>query len=776
VILSSDMTAQGIERSFRNILKFRLGKDKYTATQDDKFMALAFALRDRLIERWLKTQESFHKTNIKRVYYLSLEFLIGRLFETNILNLGLEDELNETMKKTGFNLEELIDCEPDAGLGNGGLGRLAACFMDSMAALRIPSHGYGIRYDYGIFKQKIINGSQVEVPDAWFEKIDPWEFVRPEYSVRVQLFGRTRIFTEESGKLRVEWFDTKDVLAQPYDIPVVGYKNDFTNTLRLWTARSTNEFELDYFNHGDYERAMVDKVFSEIISKVLYPADNISRGKALRLAQEYFFSAASISDIIRRFKTDNSDLKLLPEKAAIQLNDTHPSIAIVELMRILVDNEGMDWESAWEITRHTFAYTNHTVMPEALEKWPVPLFEHLLPRHMELIYEINRRFLDEVATGFPGDTDRVRRMSIIEESSSKMVRMAHLAIIGSYSVNGVSELHSRLLKEGLFGDFYQMYPEKFNNKTNGVTQRRWLLKSNKGLSRLITESIGSKWITELSEAKKLLDFAKDGSFQKKWQQVKKQNKQVLADLIHKTNNLRVDPDSIFDVQVKRIHEYKRQLLFCLYIVSQYIRIKEDPGYSPVPRTFILSGKAAPGYFMAKLIIKFINNIAEVINNDKYARGLLKVVFLEDYRVSLAEKIFPASDLSEQISTAGTEASGTGCMKFMLNGALTIGTLDGANIEIYNEVGEENIFIFGLRVNEIKKIWKEGYRPQDYIDRFRDLREAIRLIQGNFFCQSEKGLFNSLTDNLIYSDSFLVCADFEDYCRAQAEVEKAYRDG
>jgi starch phosphorylase len=775
VMADMDMSTQGVERSFWANFEYRLGKDRYNATREDKFMALAIVLRDRLIERWLKTQESFHKKNLKRVYYLSLEFLIGKLFESNMLNLGLEDEIKKIADEIGLNIEDLLECEPDAGLGNGGLGRLAACFLDSMATLGIPAHGYGIRYDYGIFKQKIVNGYQVETPDAWFDKIDPWEFARPEYAVRVHLFGKTRMFNDKDGKLRVEWSDTKDVFAKPYDIPIVGYRNNFVNTLRLWSAQSTDEFELEYFNHGDYERAMIDKVFSEIISKVLYPEDDMPKGRILRLGQEYFFSAASISDIIRRFKIDNSDLKLLPEKVAIQLNDTHPSIAIIELMRILIDDENLDWDVAWKISKGVFAYTNHTVMSEALEKWPVPVFAQLLPRHLELIYEINRRFLEEVSLKFPGDTDRIRRMSIIEEASPKMVRMAYLAIVGSHSLNGVSELHSSLLKTGLFKDFYEMLPERFNNKTNGITQRQWLLKVNKGLSSLITQAIGDNWVTDLSQTEKLISFAENKAFGDKWQQIKKKNKQDLAGLIYKSNGVRINTDSIFDVQVKRIHEYKRQLLFALYIVSQYQKIKNNPKILPYPRTFILAGKAAPGYFMAKLIIKFINNLAEAINNDKDIRDALKVVFLADYRVSLAERIFPASDLSEQISTAGTEASGTGCMKFMVNGALTIGTYDGANIEMAEAVGEDNIFIFGRRVGDIRKLRQDGYRPESFIDASGDLKEAMTLIQNNFFSPKEPDLFRPLTDNLKYSDPFLVCADFDDYNRMQGEVEKAYLD-
>ncbi len=775
VKVQKDMSKSGIEYSFWHNLEYRLGKDKYTSTQNDTFMALALTMRDRLIGQWLITQEKFHDRNLKRVYYFSLEFLIGRLLETNIDNLGLWKETMQAMEVLGLDMEELRECEYDAGLGNGGLGRLAACFMDSMATLSIPAHGYGIRYDYGIFRQKIINGNQVEFPDAWLSNGNPWEFERPEYKVKVHLFGRTRMFTDENKKLRVEWVDTNDVLAMPYDIPVPGYKNNIVNTLRLWSARSTEDFDLEYFNDGDYERAVYAKIETETISKVLYPNDNVNRGKYLRLIQEYFFCAASLADIIRRFKTENKDLKKLPDKAAIQLNDTHPAVSIAELMRILVDGEGMEWDDAWYITVNTFAYTNHTVMPEAQEKWPVSIFETLLPRHLEIIYEINRRFLADIAKKFPGDNDILKRVSIIEEGQSRSVRMAHLAVIGSHSINGVSELHTRLLKTDIFKDFYEIFPERFNNKTNGITERRWLHKANPGLSNLITETIGDKWVTDLYETRKLLKFAGDASFRKKWEKAKKENKAALADYIYKNNNIKVNTDSIFDVQVKRIHEYKRQLLFAFYIIAQYLRIKNNPNHDFVPRTCILAGKAAPGYFMAKLIIKFINNIADVVNKDKDVKDKLKVVFLENYRVSLAERIFPASDLSEQISTAGTEASGTGCMKFMLNGALTIGTYDGANIEIADAVGEDNIFIFGLRIEDINKLKKNNYMPQAYIQNSPLLKEAIRLINDNYFSSTERDIFRHITDHLLYSDTFFICADFNEYCAMQDRVAKVYRD-
>ncbi|MFH0764221.1 MAG: glycogen/starch/alpha-glucan phosphorylase [Candidatus Omnitrophota bacterium] len=770
-----DMSKNGLKLSFIANREYNLAKDKYTATLHDDFMAAAIAVRDRLVERWMVTQERYHDENLKRVYYFSMEFLIGRLLGSNILNLGLEREAQAALKELGFDIGELSEKELDAGLGNAGLGRLAACFLDSMATLRIPAHGYGIRYEYGIFNQKISNGYQVEHPDEWLRLGNPWEFQRSEYTVKVRFYGRAYMGHDNDGKLRAHWVDTDDVLATPYDIPVPGYRNDTVNTLRLWSARSSEEFDLSYFNDGDYERAVYNKVLTENISKVLYPNDNVSQGRELRLKQEYFFTAASLADIIRRFKAENSDLEKLPDKAAIQLNDTHPAIAIPELMRILVDEEGVSWDTAWQITVNTFAYTNHTIMPEALEAWGAGLFENLLPRHLQIIYEINLRFLKEASIKFPGDNDRLRRMSIVEEGDPRRIRMGHLAVIGSHSVNGVSELHSELLKARLFRDFYELWPDKFNNKTNGITQRRWLKKSNPRLSGLIIESIGDKWVTDLYELKKLLPFKDDGLFRKKWQEAKRKNKIDLASYINKSMGIAIDPLSIFDVQVKRMHEYKRQLLFGFYILAQYLKLKADPKADVFPRTFIVSGKAAPGYAMAKLIIKFINSIAEVVNKDKGIADKLKLVFLENYSVSLAEHIFPAAELSEQISTAGMEASGTGCMKFMVNGALTIGTYDGANLEIAREAGHDNIFLFGLKAGQIFELRSRGYDPRSFINKSAALKEIFHLIENNFLSPVEFGLFDPIVRSLLDHDHFFVMADFEGYCRMQEAVSAAYRD-
>lgn len=770
-----DMTADGIRLSFIANREYTLAKDRYTSTIHDDFLALSLAVRDRIVERWIVTQQRYHDENAKRVYYFSLEFLMGRLLGTNVLNLDLMQQANNAMSEMGLNFDELRESESDTGLGNAGLGRLAACFLDSMATLAIPAHGYGIRYEYGIFNQKIVNGAQVEYPDEWLRLGCPWEFPRPEYTVKVRFGGKTLMTYDGDGTLRVHWMDTDDVLAMPYDFPVVGYRNNIVNNLRLWAARSTEDFDLSYFNDGDYERAVYDKVLTENISKVLYPNDNVSQGRELRLKQEYFFTAASLADIIRRYKMENTDLGKLPEKAAIQLNDTHPAIAIPELMRKLVDEESMNWDDAWDVTTRTFAYTNHTIMPEALECWPVSLFEKLLPRHLQIIYEINYRFMQDVAIQFPGDNDRLRRMSIVEEGDQKKIRMGHLCVVGSHSVNGVSALHSELLKTRLFKDFYELWPEKFTNVTNGITPRRWLQKANPSLSKLISDSIGDKWVSDLTQLKKLQGFRDDASFRERWQKIKQNNKAYLAEYIVKTTGIMIDPDSLFDIQIKRIHEYKRQLLFSFYIISEYLKLKKNPKADIQPRTFIFGGKAAPGYFMAKLIIKFINSFADIINKDRAIGGRLKVVFLENYRVSLAEKIFPASELSEQISTAGTEASGTGCMKFMMNGALTIGTLDGANIEIVEEAGKENAFIFGLKANEVQNIRTAGYYPQNYIDSSPVLKEILKLMKANFFSPVDFGLFDPIVDNLMYTDYFFVCADFDDYCATQDAVSKAYRN-
>lgn len=768
-----DMTKKGMILSFTANREYSLAKDRYTATLYDDFLATSIAVRDRLVERWIATQQRYHNENRKRVYYFSLEFLIGRLLGANLLNLGISKETEEALREVGLDLGEVRDCESDAGLGNAGLGRLAACYLDSMATLGIPAHGYGIRYEYGIFNQKIINGAQVEFPDEWLLRGNPWEFQRPEYSVRVHFYGRAYLEKDESGNLHAHWTDTDDVVAMPYDVPISGYRNDVINTLRLWSARSSEEFDLSYFNDGDYERAVYDKVLTENISKVLYPNDNVSQGRELRLKQEYFFTAASLADIVRRFKMENKNLKDMPRKVAIQLNDTHPAIAIPELMRILIDVEKLEWDAAWDITVNTFAYTNHTIMPEALETWPVPMMEKILPRHLQIIYEINYRFLKEVAINFPGDNDRLRRMSIIEESDAKKVRMGNLSVVGSHLVNGVSELHSQLLKDNLFRDFYEMSPKKFTNVTNGITQRRWLMKSNVELSDLITDVIGPEWATDLDKLELLLPYRDDASFRKKWISAKEANKKELADYIKKTAGVIINPDSLFDIQVKRVHEYKRQLLFAFYILSQYLKLKNDPRADILPRTFIFSGKAAPGYYMAKLIIRFINAVAGVVNKDKAIGDKLKVIFLENYRVSLAEKIFPASELSEQISTAGTEASGTGCMKFMVNGAVTIGTMDGANIEIAKAVGKDNIFTFGLNSDEIIALRADDYNPMCYVERSPALSEIFKLIQSNFLSPVDFGLFDPIMRSLINGDYFFVCADFDAYCAKQDEVSKAY---
>lgn len=773
--LHQEMTSKGIKTSFFVNRIFTLAKDSYSSTEYDNYRALAFTVRDRIVERWMKTQQRYHKENLRRVYYLSMEFLIGRLLGSYIFNLGIEKQTYDAIEELGFSVDELRDQEVDAGLGNGGLGRLAACFLDSMATLSIPAHGYGIRYDYGIFKQKIEAGNQVEIPDEWLSLGCPWEFPRPEYTVTVKFYGRVDTSCDQNNNLCTHWVDTQDVLAVPYDIPIIGYKNDVVNTLRLWSARSTEGFDFEYFNNGDYEEAVYRKIFSENISKVLYPNDSKSFGKELRLKQEYFFTAASISDIIRRYKAENKDLRNLHEKVAIQLNDTHPALSIAELMRTLVDDYNVDWETAWAITRRTFGYTNHTLLPEALETWSVPLLEKVLPRHLQIIYEINSWFIDEIRKKFPGEDDRIARMSLVAEGDVKRIRMAYLSIVGSHSVNGVSDLHSKLLKTNLFKDFSDMYPDRFNNKTNGITQRRWLLKANTRLAEMITWVIGDKWTTDLSQLKKILPFIEKKSFREKWDSIKRENKKDLSEYLKKTMDVTIDPDTLFDVQVKRIHEYKRQLLFAFYIIAQYLQIKNDPKRFKQPRTFMVGGKAAPGYFMAKLIIKFINNIATVINRDESVKDKIKVVFLENYRVSLAEKIFPASDLSEQISTAGKEASGTGNMKFMLNGALTIGTLDGANIEINNYLGGKDIFIFGLQEHEITKMQMEGYNPQWFVQNSPVLFEVFKLIKNNFFALNEPGIFDPIVDSVFYHDTYFICADFDSYCKMQDVVSTCYQD-
>jgi starch phosphorylase len=761
--------------SFQDKLKYQLVKDTTTATAYDRFLSISYAIRDRLVENWVSTQKTYRQNKVKRVYYMSLEFLIGRSLGNSIINLQAYNGVSNALAELGMNLEEVREAETDAGLGNGGLGRLAACFMDSLATLEIPAYGYGIRYDYGIFRQKIVRGYQVEEPDEWLSKANPWEISRPEYTYRIKFGGRVVERINRNGKQIFDWISTDDVLAMAYDMPVPGYGNKTVNNLRLWSAKATEDFDLDFFNKGDYFAATSKKTESESISKVLYPNDNSPEGRELRLKQQYFFVSASIQDILRRFKREHTDLRELPDAAAIQLNDTHPSIGIPEFMRVLLDEEGLVWEQAWEITKAIFGYTNHTLLPEALEKWQTALFGRLFPRNLQIIQEINARFLREVANHYPGDTDRLRRMSIFEEGSDPHIRMAYVAIIGSHSVNGVSALHTELLKKYLMKDFYELYPERFNNKTNGITQRRWLKKCNPELSDLITSRIGEKWVKNLFELKKLEKFAKDKKFQAEWRAVKKTRKEIMTKIIADEQRLAVDSNSMFDVQVKRFHEYKRQLLDALHVIALYRRIKSNPDASFVPRTVFFGGKAAPGYYMAKLIIKFINSIADVVNHDPQIKGKLMVVFLPNYRVSLAEKIMPASDLSEQISTAGKEASGTGNMKFALNGALTIGTLDGANIEIGEEVGEDNIFIFGLKADEVANLKSSGYNPRDYYQKSAELTGVMDLIGSGFFSPENPDLFKPIYDSLMNHDEYLLLADFDDYVACQDRVSEVYRD-
>lgn len=774
-----------IKDSFLNHRKFSLAKDEFNATKHDDFYALSLVVRDMMIEKWIKTQQTYYKDNVKRTYYLSLEFLMGRTLGNSVVNLDIFEEVEVAMKELGLSFSELRDEERDAGLGNGGLGRLAACFLDSMATLELPCYGYGIRYDYGLFNQKIIDGMQVEYPDNWLIDGNPWELMKPENQFTVKFYGRVNTYKDSNGYTRYTWENTDDVYAMPSDTPIPGYGNNTVNTLRLWTAKASEELNLHEFNRGNYVEAVSEKNRWENISKVLYPNDITESGKLLRLQQQFFFVSASLQDIIRRFSKYNKDTKGnikfsdFPKKVAIQLNDTHPAIAIPELMRLLVDDYFVPWKDAWDITVKTFGYTNHTLLPEALERWPVGMFERLLPRHMQIIYQINFEFLSHVSMLFPGDVARLRRMSIIDESGERYVRMAYLAIIGSHSTNGVAALHSELLKTTVLKDFYDIYPKRFNNKTNGITQRRWLLKSNPELSDLITSKVGSGWITDLYQLKGLEKCVDDKDFIKEWQKIKLSNKKNLAEIIKKDTGVVVDPNSMFDVQIKRLHEYKRQLLNVLHIIHLYIELKgnNEAEYKKnfVSRTFIFGAKAAPGYYMAKLIIKLINNVANIINNDPDIDGKIKVVFLPNYRVSLAEKIFPASDLSEQISTAGKEASGTGNMKFALNGALTIGTLDGANVEIKNEVGKENIFIFGLTVEQVEELYSKGYVPANYYRSNPKLKKVIDLISCGFFSPENPAMFQPLIDSLMQKDEYLLFADFDSYTDMQKKVSEEYKD-
>ena len=771
--LNTALKDQIIE-SFKRHLTCSLGKRPEKAVDLDRYHALALAIRDLMMQHWIATKDTYDEKAPRTVCYISLEFLMGRTLGNAMINLGVYDAAAEAMAELGFDADKLRDEEVDAGLGNGGLGRLAACFLDSMATLELPSYGYGIRYDYGIFKQIIQNGYQVEEPDNWLSRGNPWEIRRPELARIIHFGGRIIRYQDDVNPDRRKWVDTQDVLAMPYDTPVPGYKNNTVNTLRLWSAESLYGFNLTKFNQGDYISANLESAMSQNISRVLYPNDNNFEGKELRLKQQYFLVSSTLQDIIARTKELGGDLHDFDKNFVIQLNDTHPALAIPELMRLLIDVENFSWDEAWSITSKTFNYTNHTLMSEALEKWPVHLMEKLLPRHLEIIYEINFRFLRAVATRYIGDNDRLTRMSLIQEGREKMVRMAYMCVVASGKVNGVAALHTELLKDGLFRDFAEFYPGKFVNVTNGITPRRWLCKANPALASLISGKIGENWVRELDELKKIDAFATDKNFLKKLAAVKRENKVRLAEYIKEHNGVEVNPDSIFDVQVKRLHEYKRQLLNILHAIALYLEIKDNPNGDFVPRTIIFGAKSAPGYYMAKLIIKLINAAAEVINNDPMVGDRLKVVFLANYRVSLAEKIIPAADVSEQISLAGTEASGTGNMKFALNGALTIGTMDGANIEIHDCVGKDNIFIFGMNVDEVTQLRNSGYDPGAFIAQNPYLRRALELIRDNFFTPGEPDIFRPIIDSFNY-DTYMVAADFASYMETQKKIADLYRD-
>ena len=763
-----------IQRCFAETLKYRLAKDQYSVLEVDKYLALSLATRNRLIEKWLKTQRAYYDNDVKRVYYLSAEFLMGRMFTNNLICLGIHDECSKAMSELGLDINAMEDQESDMGLGNGGLGRLAACFLDSMAALEIPAVGYGIRYEFGIFDQEIRDMGQVELPDNWLKTRCPWEVEHPEYSFEVKFFGRVNQRRDPRGNLVSEWVETRSVIGLAFDIPIVGYANNTVNTLRLWSARASREFDLNSFQGGEYQKAVEEKNISENISKVLYPRDDSYEGKELRLKQQYFFVSCSIQDIIRRYLRKHKNFDKFPEKAVIQMNDTHPTLTIPELMRLLLDEHGLSWGKAWDITTKVCAYTNHTLLTEALERWSLPLFERLLPRHLQIIYEINRRFLRDVSLRFLNDEEKLKNMSIIEEGGEKKVRMANLAVVGSFSVNGVAALHSQLLKDDVLHDFYQMYPEKFNNKTNGITPRRWLKVCNPKLSALITEKIGTAWIKNLAELKKLEAFKDDKAFVKRWMDIKRENKVEFAAIVRKISGHVIDPNTIFDIQVKRIHEYKRQLLNILHVVYCWIRLKEDPTFKMLPRTFLFGGKSAPGYYMAKLIIRLICHVSEMVNRDSATNHNLKAVFLPNYRVSLAEKIFPAADVSEQISTAGLEASGTGNMKFALNGALTVGTLDGANIEIMEEVGLENIFIFGLETPEVVAL-RSNYKPKSFMAKDPYLQKAVDMINEGFFSPEQVDMFKPLMNCITEGDYYMVMADFASYHECQMRVDEVYKD-
>jgi glycogen phosphorylase len=769
------MSVDDLKRSFLDNLFYVLGKFPALATENDYYLALAYTIRDRLVQRWINTAATYTKSGSRTVCYLSAEFLMGPHLGNNLVNLGIYDQAKQAIDELGLDFESLLEVEEEPGLGNGGLGRLAACYLDSLATLEIPTLGYGIRYEFGIFDQDIRDGWQIELTDKWLRNGNPWELPRPEWAVEVKLGGHVDHYTDNNGRHQTRWIPYQVVRGIPYDTPILGYQTNTANTLRLWTAEAPESFDFDAFNSGDYLGAVHEKVISENISKVLYPNDDESQGKQLRLTQQIFFVSCSLQDMFRILKRQNIPVERFHEKFAVQLNDTHPAIAVAELMRLLLDEHYLPWDAAWMITQRTFGYTNHTLLPEALERWPISIFGALLPRHLEIIYEINYRFINEIRIRFPDDDGRISRMSVIDESGERYVRMAHLACLGSHAINGVAALHTQLLKSDVLRDFAEMYPEKFSNKTNGITPRRFIVLSNRPLTQLISETIGDSWVRELSKLRNLEPYADDPEFQQKWKAIKQGHKQVLAAYIQKEYGIMVDPTSLFDIQAKRLHEYKRQHLNVLHIITLYNRLKANPNLDIVPRTFLFGGKAAPGYDLAKRIIKLIHAVADVVNRDPDVRGRLKVIFLKNFNVKFAQQVYPAADLSEQISTAGKEASGTGNMKFALNGALTIGTLDGANVEIREEVGAENFFLFGLTAQEVYERRAHGYSPMDYYHSNAELKLAIDRISSGFFSHGDPSIFRALVDNLLYSDPYFVLADYASYIACQEQVSQAYRD-
>ena len=768
------LSVSDLKQAISENLLYIQGKHPERATYYDLYMAVAYCVRDRLMHRSLNLTDVLLKNDFRVVCYLSAEYLLGPQLGNNLINLGIYEQMKEAIESLGLKLDTLLEQEPEPGLGNGGLGRLAACYLDSLATLEYPAIGYGIRYEFGMFEQEIVNGWQKERTDKWLSLINPWEIPRPEAFLEVKLGGRVESYVDSKGATRRRWIAARSVKGIPYDTPTLGFEVNNCNILRLWKAEAIESFDFEAFNLGDYYKAVEAKMFSETITKILYPNDAAMKGRQLRLEQQYFFISCALQDLLRIHLFKGKNLQDFHKSFAMQLNDTHPTLAIPELMRLLIDEYFLDWKTAWDITTKTFAYTNHTLLPEALEKWSIGLFGWILPRHLEIIYEINHHFLKDVEAQFPGDVDRLRRMSLIDETGERYIRMAHLACVGSHTVNGVAELHTKLLKEQLFPDFVDLWPEKFLNITNGVTPRRFLLLSNPFLSQLITKKIGRGWITNLYELQKLSDFAKDPEFQKDWQKVKLNNKKALAALIVERTGIAINPSHLFDVMIKRFHEYKRQHLNVLHILTLYNRLKKGKMASCTPRVFIFSGKAAPGYFLAKLIIKLINSVAEKINQDKDTQDLLKIVFFPNYNVKNAQMIFPAADLSEQISTAGKEASGTGNMKLSMNGAITVGTLDGANIEIRDQVGKENFFSFGLSVEEISALRKKGYNPRDICLKNSELNEIIEQLKSGVFLNGDKNLFTPLIDNLLNVDPYMVLADYESYLSIQNQVGMAYQ--